>query len=340
MDRETRVKNAVSMGVIALCLTAITVLFAVFLLQRREPDGQETLHDGFHILMLLPGLKDQTEEFRTEARRIADRYNLQVEVMSLATVSAQQQMLSLVPFTEVDAVLLWAVSDMDEDYATELRACREAEIPVVLIDHDFVDKDLRDSYIGSGMNSELMVINQTLWMTDSSAPVLIGGFSHSGSGDTYELLVMRKGPPMEFNADRIVNERLRAFVEAPPNGYSAAEYIEVRTDGESTAALNMQLIETLREQEPVRLFFSLDESLTNALAMALESGRLSKEQLHTVIGYGGSDELIDALKSGMLDELIISDVLYSSTIGLRYLNDLLRDFHVPSTLDSGVKLIT
>ena len=45
------------------------------------------------------------------------------------------------------------------------------------------------------------------------------------------------------------------------------------------------------------------------------------------------------LYTSIINELIVPDVLYSSMIGLRYLNDVLRDFYVPSTLDSGVKLI-
>ena len=46
------------------------------------------------------------------------------------------------------------------------------------------------------------------------------------------------------------------------------------------------------------------------------------------------------IEPGIINELIVPDVLYSSMIGLRYLNDVLRDFYVPSTLDSGVKLIS
>ena len=46
------------------------------------------------------------------------------------------------------------------------------------------------------------------------------------------------------------------------------------------------------------------------------------------------------IEAGVIDELIVPDVLYSSMIGLRYLNDVLRGFYVPPTLDSGVKLIS
>ena len=46
------------------------------------------------------------------------------------------------------------------------------------------------------------------------------------------------------------------------------------------------------------------------------------------------------VERGIISELLVSDVLYSSRIGLRYLNDILRGFYGPSTPDSGVKLVT
>ena len=58
------------------------------------------------------------------------------------------------------------------------------------MEHDFEDKSLRDSFIGSGMNSELMVINQTLWDIRKGSPVIIGSYSHAGEGELYELLVI------------------------------------------------------------------------------------------------------------------------------------------------------
>ena len=334
-------KNRANMVVIFACLLVITGMIALLFYQRaRVYAPKMTVHRGEHILMLLPNLEDSAEEFHAESRKIADKYDLRIEIMSLSTVSAQRQMLSLVPMTDVDAVLLWAISSIDEDYAAELRACHEANIPVVMIGHDFGDKTLRSSFIGGGMNSELMVINQTLWITDAELPILIGAYSHASSGEIYELLLMEKTENPDFEAEQIWGERLRAFVKNTPNDYYASRYIQVRTADQGTAALNLELIRTLRDISATGLVFSLDEPLTSALATASEVGELEKDRLGIVIGYGSGSELGQYVEEGVIHELIVSDVLYSAVIGLRYLHDILRGFWVPSTLDSGVKLIT
>lgn len=341
MDREMQRKNRISLVVISVCLLVIMVLVVLFFYQRKHTDTREiSSHSGAHILMLLPSLEAHVEDFSAEAKEIADKYDLQIEIMSLSTVGAQRQMLSLVPLTDVDAVLLWAVSSIDEDYAAELQDCRDAGIPVVMIDHDFGDKSLRSSFIGSGMSSELMVINQTLWLTEGDQPILIGTYSHASSGDIYELLVMEKTENPDFHAEQIWGERLSAFVGEPPNEYHASRYIQVRAADPGTAALNLELIRTLHDIDATGLVFSLDETLTSALATAVEVGTLEKEHLGIVIGYGSGSEMEHYVEKDIVDELIVSDVLYSSKIGLRYLNDILRGFYVPPTLDSGVKLIT
>ena len=232
MDRKMRKKNRCNTTVILICLAAIVGLITLFFYHREHLHTETaSLHGGEHILILLPSLEAQTEEFSAAAQEIADVYDLRIECMGLSTVAAQRQMLSLVPLSDVDAVLLWAVSNMDEDYAAELQACREAGIPVVMIDHDLRDKSLRSSFIGSGMNSELMVINQTLWLTDKDLPILIGAYSHASSGEIYELLLMEKTPNPDLAAEQIWNDRLKAFVETPPNDYHASRYIQVRADG-------------------------------------------------------------------------------------------------------------
>ncbi|MBQ9330714.1 MAG: hypothetical protein IJ221_07040 [Oscillibacter sp.] len=341
MVKKAKRRDAVELGIMAVSLVVIVSLFFVFLYlrsaSRRERDP---IHNGPHILMLLPGLRDEESgEFGAMSREIADRYDLRVETMSASTVSSQQEMLSLVPMTDVDAVLFWGVSKADADYARELAACREAGVPVVMIDHDFEDKTLRASFIGSGITSELMVINETLY-TAGDAPILIGNYSPAGSSDLYELLVLRREENPAFNPDQIQSERLKSFVENHPNGYYADEYIQIGTEGGGMAALNLRLIETLSRAEGAELFFSLNETLTETLAVALETDTLPKNALGAVIGYGREADLRQYVERGIISELLVSDVLYSSRIGLRYLNDILRGFYVPSTLDSGVKLVT
>ena len=69
---------------------------------------------------------DESTDFHAMAKDIAEQYGLRVEIMTQATVDGQREMLSIVPMTDVDAVLLWAVSNLDEDYQQELADCRAA----------------------------------------------------------------------------------------------------------------------------------------------------------------------------------------------------------------------
>lgn len=343
MIKRIHRQNRFDIVVISICLATI-IAFVLYFFHLRGAFEQKVIyeHDGPHILMLLPNISEEEQNaFQTMAKEIADDFNLQVEIMSLSTVSSQKRMLSLVPMTDVDAVLFWAVSNIDSDYAQELHACKNAGIPVVLIDHDFESKSLRNSFIGSGINSELMVINQlTLWAVGDDASLVIGSYSATSSGELYELLFMTQTKNPSFDAQQIRSERLKAFVENRPNGYYADRYVQVRADTVGTGALNVQLVSTLLQEETPGLLFSLSEPLTNALATAIDSGQLTENAPAFFVGYGREATLTPYIEAGVIDELVVSDVLYSSKIGLRYLNDLVRGLYVPPTLDSGVDLIT
>lgn len=343
MIKRIHRQNRFDVAIIGICLAAI-IAFVLYFLHLRGAFEQKVVceHDGPHILMLLPNLTEEEQsDYQSMAQDVADRFGLRVEIMSLSTVSSQKRMLSLVPMTDVDAVLFWAVSNIDSDYVQELNACKNAGIPVVLIDHDFENKSLRNSFVGSGINSELMVINQlTLWSVDDDASLVIGSYSHTSSGELYELLFLSQRENSAFDSRQIRSERLKAFVENHPNGYYADRYVQVRADTSGTGALNVQLVSTLLQEEAPGLFFSLSEPLTNALAMAIDSGPLAENAPSIFVGYGREPTLAQYIDTGIIDELVVSDVLYSSKIGLRYLNDLVRGFYIPLTLDSGVELIT
>ena len=86
---------------------AAVLMLAVLLVQRwKTAPAEPAYHSGPHILVLLPTIEEGREDFRQMADALSDQYDLRIEVMDLATVSAQKQMLSIVPETDVDAVLL------------------------------------------------------------------------------------------------------------------------------------------------------------------------------------------------------------------------------------------
>lgn len=340
MNQGKQLRQKASSLALFLGLVAILILTALLLQQRNKVVAEAgARHTGAHILMLLPTLEEGREDFRRKADELSNQYNLRIEIMDLATVSAQKQMLSIVPDTDVDAVLLWALTNIDEDYREELIACRQAGIPVVLIDHDFNDRTLRNSFVGGGINSELMVINQMiLWTVKNDASILIGSYSYAGSSEIYELLRLEKGEAPGFDLTQLQSARLKSFAAAPPDGYSPRECL--RISDQQGASLNLKLQETLRQEEQTGLIFSLDSTLTSALAASVDSGTLDKAAVGCIVGYGDQDKLGPYIRSGVIDELIVSDTLYSAYIGVRYLYDILRGFYVPDTLDSGVKLIT
>ncbi len=341
MDHGKQLRQKAASLALFLGLAVILILTALLLQQRSKvPAEAGARHTGAHILMLLPTLEEGREDFRRRANELSDQYDLRIEIMDLATVSAQKQMLSIVPDTDVDAVLLWALTNIDEDYREELTACRQAGIPVVLIDHDFNDHTLRNSFVGGGINSELMVINQMiLWTVENDASILIGSYSYADSSEIYELLRLEKGEASGFDLTQLQSARLKSFAAAPPDGYSPRECLRI-SGQQGTASLNLKLLETLWQEEQTGLIFSLDSTLTSALAASVDSGTLDKAAVGCIVGYGNQDKLDPYIRSGVIDELIVSDTLYSAYIGVRYLYDILRGFYVPDTLDSGVKLIT
>lgn len=322
-----------------ICSLLFMLILVLYFLYLRTPlDNENPQHRGHHLLVLTPNVEDQLKECQAEMAPIIEKYDLQVEFMPLSTIADQKQMLSLVPISDIDGVLFWPISISSHDYSTELTACQGASIPIVLIDHDFDDKTLRNSFLGSGFNSELMILNQTLMEEDHNLPIIIGGYSSASDGEMYELLIFQKDISSPFDVSQIQSDRLRSFVNSPPNHYYASDYIRVTSPSNDITALNATLYQSL--QNPAGLTFSLDETLTTALAIGLENGALQKSTLGTFIGYKRDITAGKLPEQSVVDKLLISDVPRSAMIGLRYLNDILRDFWVPSTFDSGVKLIT
>ena len=104
MRRQSRLESVV----IGVCLIAILGLSFFYLYLRSTFRGEALpVGDGAHILMLLPSLEDaESADFHAMAQDIAEQYGLRVEIMTQATVDGQREMLSIVPMTDVDAVLL------------------------------------------------------------------------------------------------------------------------------------------------------------------------------------------------------------------------------------------
>ena len=100
MNQGKQLRQKASSLALFLGLVAILILTALLLQQRNKVVAEAgARHTGAHILMLLPTLEEGREDFRRKADELSDQYNLRIEIMDLATVSAQKQMLSIVPET-------------------------------------------------------------------------------------------------------------------------------------------------------------------------------------------------------------------------------------------------
>jgi hypothetical protein len=287
---------------------------------------------------ILPALEDGREAAAQAVRDVGTAYGLRIEIQSFSTAADQQKLLHLLPQTDVDGVLLWPVSTDDRDYSGALRACSQADLPVVVIDRD-VAAGSRSSFIGSGIASGMLVLEQSLATLPEDDFLTVGNSFSSGSAQAVELVVFsRSDSAGVFQSDQIRDPKLRRVAQKPPTGWHAQRYVCL--EGEDARALQLRYnLESLLRAYSPGLFFSLDRTLTEAAASAKsELGRPESAAVQ-LLGYGDAGEDRDLLEDSTLDGLLTSKPAISAKIAVRYLRDLCRGFWVPSTMDSGITFL-
>ena len=258
-------------------------------------------------------------------------YNLRLEVESFPTAAEQKRFLRLLSETEVDGVLLWPISVNQDDYAGEMEALQEAGVPLVVVDRD-VRETLRDSFIGSGYKSDLLVLSQSLRSLPGGESFIVGNRSGGDGGQVVELLFFRrKDGKADFEAQDM---KLRQLGENPPEGYRATEYL--RLEGTNALQLRQRIRELFTGDQAPDLFFSLDPTLSAAAVSAKR--QLGKDCGVRLLCYG--DQSLSDVEEGLVDGLVTSLPEVSVTIGVRYLRDICRGFWVPGSMDSGITLLT
>lgn len=308
----------------ALLLAAL--LFTVW----RFSDRAEAPRTGMHFALIVPEQGGQ-EWLRSTVEELEAAYNLRLEVESFPSAAEQKRFLRLLPETEVDGVLLWPISVNQDDYAGEMEALQEVGVPLVVVDRD-VRETLRDSFIGSGYKSDLLVLSQSLRSLPGGESFIVGNRSGGNGGQVVELLFFRREDgEADFEAQDM---KLRQLGENPPEGYRAAEYL--RLEGTNALQLRQRLRELFSGDRAPDLFFSLDPTLSAAAVSA-------KRQLGADCGvrllcYG--DQSLSDVEEGLVDGLVTSLPEVSVTIGVRYLRDICRGFWVPGSMDSGITLLT
>lgn len=283
-----------------------------------------------HFALLIPEQGGQ-EWLRSTVEELEVAYNLRLEVESFPTAAEQKRFLRLLSETEVDGVLLWPISVNQDDYAGEMEALQEAGVPLVVVDRD-VRETLRDSFIGSGYKSDLLVLSQSLRSLPGGESFIVGNRSGGDGGQVVELLFFRrKDGKADFEAQDM---KLRQLGENPPEGYRATEYL--RLEGTNALQLRQRIRELFTGDQAPDLFFSLDPTLSAAAVSAKR--QLGKDCGVRLLCYG--DQSLSDVEEGLVDGLVTSLPEVSVTIGVRYLRDICRGFWVPGSMDSGITLLT
>ena len=314
----------------ALCVTGL--LLQTFLPLHEELEIDE---ERMHFSIIMPELESSPYNMPELVERMAQEYDLDLEFHPLSTVLEQKQMLRLLAKTEVEGVLLWPISSNDEDYAFELKQLCEAEIPIVIVDRD-VAQGIRNSFIGSGISSDLLVLSQSIKELEYNETFVVGNQSGSGSNQVVELLFFSRTEPVSEEIQLPQDKKLRQLALNIPEGYFLEDYWRLEGENAKSLMLKYELASLFASADAPGLFFSLDDSLSTAAISAKQTAANAGNHLVRLLCYGEKSKHEDDLNNGCLNGLVTSRPEVSVYIGIRYLRDICRGFWVPETMDSGI----
>lgn len=323
--------------VATICCTVLLLLIVQQVMIVRKSADIPTA--SLHFIAITPELDGKNDSFTTTLSELEDTYGLQIELHSFTTVAEQKQMLRIIPNTGIDGVLLWPISADDEDYQEELLACRQRKLPVVIIDRD-VSPGLRDSFIGSGITSDLLVLNQKLREMGQNEILAVGDRFGSGSSQVVEILLFSRTAQSGFDAHVVQNMKLQHLALEPPSEYQPYDYLRLEGENARSLQLKYALVNLFSQTNSFGLFFSMDESLSSSVISAKSSMPLSEQEKVHLLCYGDLSDNLEYLKRGMIDGIVASKPAYSAYIGLRYLRDICHGLWIPQTMDSGSDYIT
>lgn len=320
--------------VIIFCC-AMLILFTFTKVDKKEQPVNVAVN-SLHFVAIVPTLNDKDKTgFQETMDQLSSEFNVSIELHEFATAVDQQQMLRISPNIGIDGVLLWPISADDEDYKEGLTDCREAGVPLVIIDRD-IASNLRNSFIGSGASSDLLVLEQGIRAMDNQDTFAVGNRFIYNENQVVELLIFKKGVRQTLNAAEVQDTKLRELAESPPDMYHVSAHFKFKGDDARILNLKYILINLFSSESPPGMFFSLDNTLTTVSAAA-KSNILSNNKLGIqLIGYGDLSEDQSYLDAHMINGVVTSKPDTSFYIGIRYLRDLYYGRWVPSTMDSGI----
>lgn len=334
-------KSRLGLGALYIIMFVCAGMFLVQLMQQSHAADDVTPGE-MHFALIAPAQEIEESDVSETAEKLAEQFHLDIEFHAFSTVAEQKQLLRLLANTGIDGVLLWPISANDTDYEEELQDLQNTGIPVVVVDRD-VAQGLRDSFIGSGISSDLVVLNQSLKTLGADVSFVVGNRSGSGNSQVVELLFFEKAEERTIAIEQVSDKKLRQMIQSPPENYQAVDYL--RLEGKSAQSLNLKyaLVNLFSEGDAPELFFSLDNDLSATAVSAKKSeaynGYSEKNSIH-LICYGRRSQYQESLNNGVINGLVTSRPGVSVSIGVRYLRDICRGFWVPETMDSGIDFLT
>lgn len=208
----------------------------------------------------------------------------------------------------------------DTALVSPVRAAKQADIPVVIIDSalkgeagkDFVSFVATDNHKGGELGGEHLAT-----LLNGKGKVILLRYA-VGSASTSEreagfLDAIKKHPDMQL--------------------ISSDRYANATVDTAKTAALNM--VDTLKEADGI---FCPNESSTQGVLLALQEVGLAGKM--KFVGFDETPNLINALKKGDINGLVVQDPFKMGYLGVKTLMDHIHGQKVDLRIDTGVKLIT
>jgi ribose transport system substrate-binding protein len=132
--------------------------------------------------------------------------------------------------------------------------------------------------------------------------------------------------------------RENGFIDTIEKEYPGIEIVDTKY-GMATVETALQAAEDLlTKHTELDGLYACNAGTSVGSAQALQSqGRSEKIKM---VGFDAEDTLIDKLKSGVIDSLVVQDPYKMGYIGVRTLVDKLNGKEVPKSIDTGVELIT
>jgi ribose transport system substrate-binding protein len=132
-------------------------------------------------------------------------------------------------------------------------------------------------------------------------------------------------------------ERENGFIEGIKKEFPGIEIVDTKY-GQDTVETSLQATEDLLTRHPdLQGMFACNTSTAVGALQGLQSQKRSEVKL---IGFDAEKALLDGLRAGQIDALVVQDPFKMGYEGVKAVVDQIKGQSVPKRIDTGVELIT